>query len=1257
MNIPSKPMLAGSLELLPYCSYSFNLRFRTLLYLFWVTATLLLSWVNLSAQLTYSPSDDAAVKTGFADLYGDQEYLRIREYTEPSTKFYSFLKFTVPDTGESFQSVTLKLTTRLTPIQTVSLYRVTSNNWNEGTVNGLNSPALGDLITTRTYLNDIFRQYEFDVSSYITGPGTWTIALASEQRSSGLDFYSKERSGTAQDPVLEVQYGAVEQMESYYVSPDGDDTNNGRSVESPFRTIARAIAALQPGDLCFLRGGTYRETLDLSSLEGLSSERITIRNYPGEVPVIDGRTVLSGTWTLHQGSLYKMNIGEDIWQLFSEDEPLTLARFPNVKTWSKECWQVHHSRAFFSLAQESGGIGTLTEEDGQGFRGIERLSDLTVDLDGCVAVMNLGQWINDHAYITDHQPGGNTFRYAADASTKLYQTYPYYFIEGLAVLDTPGEWWYDKPSSTLYYWPEDGANPTGTPIYGKERAYGLQFTSGAANSNREEARFVTIDGLHFFACGFYLYDNESITVQNCTFDYPAAPRRVLSELYTYEDGQSANHPVSEAGLYSRYAENFIFRNNVIRRSELMWEGRQMINPLIENNLFKEFCPAAGNYYEGNSVIRLNSSELVTLRRNTFDTFGNANGIAHGHQREYDDNETIIEYNRFENSSLLQGDAMCIQLNFNAYDSILRYNWFLDANKGSFRWDTPVGNNEGNLQDFGICYRNVTFGGPDGEAKIKGDHHEVYHNTGKIILRNDAVSNGTFNDSSVSKNNAVVDAYAWNADINTGTYSNNWREDIAADQFLSEQMVAPHFRDFRPVATSAWVDSGTLVSSLTINEYVPVNGIREGTPYNPGDLNYEIVNGVPDIGAYEYGASNYWIPGRKEAKASVPIPYDGAVDVPDRELIWLSGYQSTSSNLYFGSDPTAVLLASIDSPEYKGNFPDGNNRYNPNDSGGHGAWYWRVDSIDGAGTIVTGDVWGYVRKDSARSNVSISLDPVEVGYSSLESGTSQTDGSLLMLRKYDASNAAISFLQFDLGDLDGGHVLSATLKLTAASTIPDAAVVDVPVDQWTAQALTSTNFPSFARISAWNKRPLKTAEVTNLATGETVSFDVSSIVTGGGLHSFALVTDTNQSGLAFKGVQSDAPPLLEIVYSTISDAGDIDQDGMSDHWELEHYNNIENSDTGADEDGDGFTRLEESLAGTDPFDPISALWLSLSPRDGTPTDWELSWPSVRGKHYNLYFSNNLIQWELLEPQLKATPPNNSTVLSSDSATVFFRLAID
>jgi hypothetical protein len=141
------------------------------------------------------------------------------------------------------------------------------------------------------------------------------------------------------------------------------------------------------------------------------------------------------------------------------------------------------------------------------------------------------------------------------------------------------------------------------------------------------------------------------------------------------------------------------------------------------------------------------------------------------------------------------------------------------------------------------------------------------------------------------------------------------------------------------------------------------------------------------------------------------------------------------------------------------------------------------------------------------------------------------------------------------------------------------------------------------------------------------------------------------------VQSDAPPLLEIVYSTISDAGDIDQDGMSDHWELEHYNNIENSDTGADEDGDGFTRLEESLAGTDPFDPISALWLSLSPRDGTPTDWDLSWPSVRGKHYNLYFSNNLIQWELLESQLKATPPNNSTVLSSDSATVFFRLAID
>jgi hypothetical protein len=46
----------------------------------------------------------------------------------------------------------------------------------------------------------------------------------------------------------------------YYVSPSGDDNHPG-TRDRPFRHIQRCADIAQPGDTCFVRKGTYRETV------------------------------------------------------------------------------------------------------------------------------------------------------------------------------------------------------------------------------------------------------------------------------------------------------------------------------------------------------------------------------------------------------------------------------------------------------------------------------------------------------------------------------------------------------------------------------------------------------------------------------------------------------------------------------------------------------------------------------------------------------------------------------------------------------------------------------------------------------------------------------------------------------------------------------------------------------------------------------------------------------------------------------------
>ncbi|MCL1796239.1 MAG: right-handed parallel beta-helix repeat-containing protein [Clostridia bacterium] len=68
-----------------------------------------------------------------------------------------------------------------------------------------------------------------------------------------------------------------------YVSPDGNDAAATGAADAPYRSVNAALEAARPGDTIILRGGTYREGVNVR----VRVPDITIRSARGEWAVID----------------------------------------------------------------------------------------------------------------------------------------------------------------------------------------------------------------------------------------------------------------------------------------------------------------------------------------------------------------------------------------------------------------------------------------------------------------------------------------------------------------------------------------------------------------------------------------------------------------------------------------------------------------------------------------------------------------------------------------------------------------------------------------------------------------------------------------------------------------------------------------------------------------------------------------------------------------------------------------------------------
>jgi Pel9A-like, right handed beta helix region len=73
----------------------------------------------------------------------------------------------------------------------------------------------------------------------------------------------------------------------YYVATNGIFSNPGTNINQP-TTLFKVASVANPGDLIYVRGGTYRTNITLTlSRNGAPGNPIRLRNYPGEHPILD----------------------------------------------------------------------------------------------------------------------------------------------------------------------------------------------------------------------------------------------------------------------------------------------------------------------------------------------------------------------------------------------------------------------------------------------------------------------------------------------------------------------------------------------------------------------------------------------------------------------------------------------------------------------------------------------------------------------------------------------------------------------------------------------------------------------------------------------------------------------------------------------------------------------------------------------------------------------------------------------------------
>ena len=655
----------------------------------------------------------------------------------------------------------------------------------------------------------------------------------------------------------------------YFVANDGDNANPG-TLAAPFRTIQHAASVMTAGDTAYIRGGIYRETVNVTAHD------LTFESYNDEYVVVTGADLVAG-WTQYSGDIYAADFGAiepQFTQVFFDGARQQIARYSDNHTGnmlSIEDASGYTDVTVMPFDAQSGSAGAVFDTSPPG--GDNHW------VGGYFRAISGYTWANPTGLITASDGPSLTI----DPITRLWEDGGVQplgdgkgYILHLNALSTPGEWYYQN--DTLYYWKPGGGAPSDTQVEAQRResAFVIDGYDG-----------LTLRSLHIKAANIELVDSNHNLIEDSTFTH-------LKGWFTRRGyGSSATQM---GGVYVS-GDNNTFDGCVFGHSwgNLLNFERGATNNTVTNSFFNDngwmgmFTCAIANYGHNTTV--------------THSTFGSTGRF---HIRTWD--KINILHNDFYDAMNMGQDAGSIQaVEIDLLGSEFAYNTIRDMDA---------------LEAFERDKQFVVAFYMEGSSNYTAHHNLVYN------VQTSSIPDGAFVylgprtveiANALYYNNTVWNVdwrfRVWNRD-HLGTVSNVQFKNNVFDSRMDDRMSGT------PDLISQFILENNVESAdpmlLFADDSSSNYQLADGSPaIDVGQLIPGItdgyIGGAPDVGAFEQGVA----PWEYGVKRHTPLTGDFNLngDVEGRDfLIWQRSHGVLSElnkwRANYGADVPVAATASI-----------------------------------------------------------------------------------------------------------------------------------------------------------------------------------------------------------------------------------------------------------------------------------------------------------------------------------------------------------